>query len=308
MIARVGSVAVRMVALGVTAFVTCNSAGAAEAKGLHIGVGSNDAPLILTVRVEDYRAAPLDLLTPAASGDSLMTRFLKTYNEAGRAGDTKRFASLFEPEVAADPADHAEAVRELKEQFLAVRSVRLLAVLYWGDLQFGVVEQEIPLEQGGTRRWAWPHPARCVGDTCRIIGSFEIGRLGRVFAEAFVNKGSVQFAAPAQGETLLPILPAASDFGHESGTTDPIVLHLIHASDSTTQAVTAAIAPSTVSRVYSLGPDVCVAVLKSDKDRAVHLLPLQRTGKSWTKISEPSSLDAWRVLSSASTNRVLQTL
>jgi hypothetical protein len=304
----------RILALGIAALITCSNARAIEPREVHVDIGSSDAPLIATVHVEDYRAAPLDLLKPAASGDSRMTRFLKTYYEIGRSGDTKRVASLFERSMQAGVNEHYPTPQSLSDQFADLRSAHLSAVVYWGEHQFGVVEHEQAVAEGGTRRWMWPHATRCVGDTCQIIGHFQNSQLGRVVAAAFADKGGVPLAVPAQGETPLPILPVVTDAAQKTVATDPIVLHLNRSSDRTTLAVTTAVStlpdsqrgPSTVSSVYSLGPNVCVALLKSEQARAVNLLPLQRTASGWELIADPSSLDAWRILSSTSTYQALQ--
>jgi hypothetical protein len=68
---RVGQAITRIAALGI---VACSMASAAEPREVHIDVGSSHAPLIATAQVEDYRAAPIDLLTPAATGDFPMLR------------------------------------------------------------------------------------------------------------------------------------------------------------------------------------------------------------------------------------------
>jgi hypothetical protein len=304
MVGRLTSGMMRIVALGITALAACSAAGAAELREVHIDIGSSRAPLVATVHVEDYRAAPLDLLKPAAASDSQMTRFLKTYYESGRAGDTKKFASLFGPEVHAD--EDYYTTQTLSEEFTGLRSVRMATVLHWGEYQLGFIEVEADT---GRRRWSWAHAARCFGETCQISGHFENGRLGRTVAGAFAERGVVPVSVPPQGETLLPILPAVADTAQKSAATDPIVLHLNHASEQTTLAVRTVVgshASGNVSSVYSLGPDVCVAVLASDKDHAVRLLPLQRAGNSWTIISDPSQIEAWQVLSSSSTSQAFR--
>lgn len=314
MIGGVGQSRMRILALGIAALIACSTAHAIEPREVHIDIGSSAAPLIATVHVEDYRAAPLDLLTPAATGDSRMTRFLKMYYEIGRSGDTKRVASLFERSMQAGVNEHYPTPQSLSDQFADLRSAHLSAVVYWGEHQFGVVEHEQAVAEGGTRRWMWPHATKCVGDTCQIIGHFQNSQLGRFVAAAFADKGGVQFAAPAQGETPLPILPVATDAAQKTVASDPIVLHLNRSSDRTTLAVTTAVStrpdsqrdPSTVSSVYSLGPNICVALLKSEQARTVQLLPLQRTASGWEIIADPSNLEAWRILSSTSAYQALQ--
>lgn len=360
MFGRLGPSMARVVALAVTALAAAPSARAAELKEVHIDVGSSGAPLVATVHVEDYRAAPLDLLTPAATHDSSMTRFLKTYNEVAKAGDVKKFVSLFAADVGAEEDSH-HTPQSLREQFADLRSVRLSAVLHWGELQFGFVQCEAADGEGGTRRWTWAHAARCVGGSCQIIGHFKNSLLGRIVTTAFAVRGGAQIAVPPGSETL-PILPAVADASKQAVATDPIVLYLNRSSDTTTRAASTIVstltdklsatspkqatfeqlaglysagtpstvevfqlgndvsaytygayiewyakhAPWTVDSVYSLGPDLCVALLRSNKDRALHLLPLQRAAKGWTIISDPSSLDAWMVLSSISSYQALQ--
>src|SRR5688572_9513564 len=99
MFGRVGLAKTRIVALGITALTACFTAHGAELREARIDVGSSSAPLIATVHVEDYRAAPIDLLAPVATADAPMTRLLKSVFEIGRAGDTKRVASLYEPHM-----------------------------------------------------------------------------------------------------------------------------------------------------------------------------------------------------------------
>jgi hypothetical protein len=311
MFGRLGPSMARVVALAVTALAAGPTARAAELKEVHIDVGSSGAPLVATVHVEDYRTAPLDLLTPAATHDSSMTRFLKTYNEVARAGDVKKFVSLFAPDVGAEEDSH-HTPQSLREQFADLRSVRLSTVLHWGELQFGFVQYEAADGEGGTRRWTWAHAARCLGSSCQITGHFKNSLLGRIVITAFAEKGGAQIAVPPGSETL-PILPAVADTSQRAVATDPIVLHLNRSSDATTRAASAIVstltdkhAPWTVDSVYSLGPDFCVALLRSNKDRALHLVPLQRAANGWTIISDPSSLDAWMVLSSISTYQALQ--
>lgn len=352
----------RIAAVTIAALGACSVARAAEPRDVHIDVGSGRASLIATAQVEDYRAAPVDLLTRPVTGDSQMTRFLKTYYEIGRAGDTKRVASLFEPHMREGVSARYTTPQTLSGQFASLRSVRLLTVLHWGEYQFGFVEHESATEEGGTRRMTWPHTARCIGNTCQITDQQANSQLGGIVAAAFARKGAAQLATPAQGETVLPILPAVLDAAAKPVASDPIVLHFNRASDQTTLAVTAVVsnltdnlrattptqptfenlaalysegtpsnvdvfqlgnevptyaysayvtwftkrAPWTVSGVYSLGADTCVALLKSDKDRALHLLPLQRTGTEWKIVSDPSRLDAWMILSTISTYQALQ--
>ncbi|MFC4314342.1 hypothetical protein ACFPN2_35080 [Steroidobacter flavus] len=344
------------------AFAVGSAAQAGEPREARINLGSSSAPLMATVEVEDYRSAPLDLLTPVVTGDSQMTRFLKAYYEIGRAGDIKKVASLFEPHLRAGVNDYYPTAQSLSEQFAGLRSVRMVAVLHWGEYQFGVVRHETALEEGGTRNASWSHAARCLGDTCQIGDHFTNSLLGRIVSAAFADKGGVQVGAPAQVDTSLSMLPAAVDAARKVVATDPIVLHLNRASDQTASTVSKLVAtltenlrvtsskqpaveklsvlysagtpksvavfqrgsevpaynysayliwfanhaPWTVGSVYSLGPDVCVALLKSEHDRAVHLLPLQRAGTGWTIVSDPSSLDAWPVLSSISAYQALQ--
>jgi CubicO group peptidase (beta-lactamase class C family) len=277
---------------------------------VHIDVGSSDAPLVVTAHVEDYRVAPLDVLAPATAGDSAMTRFMKRYNEVARAGDIKTFVSLFAPDVGADEDSH-HTPQSLREQFADLRSVRLLAVLHWGELQVGFVQYEAADGEGGTRRWTASHPARCVGSSCQITGHFENGLLGQIVTTAFAGKGGAQIAASIRGESL-PILPAVADAAKKAVATNPIVLHLNRASEATAQAAKTIVATSTdkqgatVDAVYSLGPDVCVALLRSNKDRTLHWLPLQRAGEGWAIVADPSNLDAWTVLSSTHTYQALQ--
>lgn len=298
---------VHTVALGIAALVAGSAAGATEPRDVHINVGSSRAPLMATVRVEDYRAAPIDLLTSAATADSLMTRFLKTYYEIGKAGDIKRVASLFEPHLRDGVNNHYNTTQALSEPFADLRTARMVAVLHWGEYQFGLVEHEGAVEKGSTSRYSWAHAARCVSDTCRITDHFENGLLGRVVAAAFIDKDGAQVEVPAQNEMPLRILPAAGDTATRTVVIDPIVLHLNRSSDQTTRAVSKAVpVPSNVSSVYSLGPDVCVALLKSGQGREVRWIPLQRVDNEWVVISDPSRLDAWPVLSSISTYQALQ--
>ncbi|WP_129780717.1 hypothetical protein [Peristeroidobacter soli] len=355
---KIGRVGLAMIA----ALAVCSAARAAVPKEVHINLGSNTAPLMATVRVEDYRAAPLDLLTPVATGDSQMIRFLKAYYEIGRAGDIKKVASLFEPHLQAGVNDYYPTAKSLSEQFADLRTVRLVAVLHWGEYQFGVVKHVSDVGEGGSRDSSWSHAARCFGDTCQIGDHFTNSLLGRSVSAAFADKGAVQVDAPAQSDTPLPMLPAVVDAARKVVSTDPIVLHLDRASDQTTASARKLVstltenlrvtrskqptfeklsmlysagtpksvavfqrgsevpaynysayliwfanhAPWTVGSVYSLGPDVCVALLKSEHDRAVHLLPLQRAGTGWAIVSDPSSLDAWPVLSSISAYQALQ--
>jgi hypothetical protein len=350
-----------MVALGLSALAACSAADAVERRQVHVDVGSGGASLIASATVEDYRAAPIDLLTPAVPGDPQMTRFLKSYYEIGRAGDTKRVASLFEPSARDDVNDHYPTAQLLSEQFADLRSASLSAVLHWGEYQIGVVQHELEIERGGRRRWSWPHVVRCVNDTCHITDHFANSVLGRVVAAAFANNGDAQVAATAQGE-MLPILPAVADAAQKPAADDPIILYLDRAPEQTTLAAKTVVsaltdklratspkqdtfenvadlysagtptsvevfqrgnevpgyaysayvtwfarnAPWTVSSVYSLGSNVCVAVLKSDKNRAIHLLPLQRVGTGWAIVSDASRVQAWSVLSSISTYQALQ--
>lgn len=358
MVERLGLASTRIAALGMTALAVCFSAYAAEPREVHIDVGSSSAPLIATVHVDDYRAAPFDLLTPVAAGDPSMTRLLKTYFQSGRAGDTKTFASLYEPHLRADVNDHYPTSQLLREQFEHLRSVRGSAVLHWGEYQFGAIEYEAAVD-GGTRRWTGSHSARCVDTKCEMANHYENDQLGRFVSGAFADKGAAQVVTTEQAETLLPILPAA-DAGQKAVATHPVVLHLKGSADSTMRVATALAsalsdkvratkqssfeplavlysagiptrvdvfkggnevpayeygayvtwfashAPWTVSSVYALGPEVCVALLQSEKDRALHLLPLQRAGDGWKIISDPSRLDAWLILSSISTYQALR--
>jgi hypothetical protein len=276
-------------------------ASAAEPRELHINVGSSGAPLVATVHVEDYSATPIDLFAPAAKDDSPLTRLLKSYFVSGKAGDTKKFVSLFESQLRAGAADYYSAAEILRDQFVHLSSVRMSGVLYWGEYQFPQLQYEMKLEEGGTRRWTWSQPVHCGGDVCEMTDHFKNGQLGREINAAFANK---QDAVPAPGAMLLPILPIA-DSARPPATSDPIVLQLNPASDQTRLAVSAVIS-GTVSSVYSLGSDVCVAVLKSPKDRSVRVLALQRKDAGWTIMPDPSSLDAWLILSSASTAQALQ--
>jgi hypothetical protein len=188
---RVGSALRSIVALGVAALAAFFAAHAAEPRQVHIDVGSTSAPLIATVHVEDYRKASIDLLAPAATGDSPMTRLMKTYYEVFRTGDTKRVASLFEPHMRADANDHYPRPETLTEQVDDLRSARMLAVLHWGEYQFSFAEYERTVETGGTHQWSASHAARCVGDTCHITHHLANSQLGRMVAAAFSNKGGV---------------------------------------------------------------------------------------------------------------------
>ena len=290
-----------------------------------------------------------------------MTRLMKTYYEIFRAGDTKRVASLYEPDQLTIVNDYYPTAQTMTEVYEDLRSARMSVVLHWGEYQFGSIPTEATAEGGGIPRYFASHAARCVGNTCHISVHVANNQLGGFVAAAFADKGAAQFEGPAQGETTLPILPAAVDAAQKAVATNPIVLHLNRTSHQTTLAASMVVsrlndilrvtspkqptfenvalysagtpshvtvfqrgddvsaydysayvtwfanhAPWTVSTVYSLGPDVCVALLKSDKGRALHLLPLQRAGNGWTIISHPADLKAWWVLSSISTYQALQ--
>jgi hypothetical protein len=354
-----GLAMVRIAAVGIAAFTACSAAGAAELREVTIDFGPSDIPMIATARVEDYRAAPLDLLAPAATDDSAMTRLMKMYFEISRAGDTNRVAAIYEPHVVESVS---EDFAELAGLYANLRSARLSAVLHWGEYQSGIVEHESAIEGGDTQRWWVDHIARCSGGTCQLSDSFENSLAARMVARAFAEKGAAQLAMRPRSDMLLPIFPVMRDAAQKSVGTDPIVLYLNRSSDQTQRAVVTLVstlteklratspeqptfddvaalysegtpehsyifesgnwvsphtyseyvtwftgrAPWTVSAVYSLGPDFGMAVLKSDKDRALHLLPLQRVGPAWTIISNTLRLGWWQVLSSPSAHRALQ--
>jgi len=295
----------RIVSLGIAALASCSIATASELREVRVDVGSSGAPLIATAHVEDYRSAPIDLSTPVANGDARIIRMLKTYFASGRAGDVKTWALQFEPQARDGIHDYYPEAKYLQEQFNGQRSVHLLAVLHWGEYQVGVVKYD-----NTERQWLAGHAARCDGSGCQIAHHYENSQVARLVAEAFVEDGEVRLAESAEGETPLPILPAL-DAARKAVTTNAIVLHLEHSSEETTAAATKVAAtlsdgPWNVGAVYSLSQDVCVAVLKSKKDSAIRLLPLQRSGPAWSVIEKTYLLDGWAILSSASVTQALQ--
>lgn len=297
----------RIVAFGIAAIVACSAAGAAEIREVHINVTSSDAPFIVTARVEDYRAAPIDLLKPAAPADGPMTRLMKAYLQIFRAGDTKRVASLYEPYMRAGANEQFSTPQAMTESFANLKSVRLLAVLHWGDYQFAFVEseREVKKPEDGVPRWSAAHAAHCVGTSCQITGNFEITQLGGLVATAFGEQGAAQLVVPAQGETTVPIAPIV-DANKQPVTTDPMILHLYRASEATAAAASEFVVPLLpppwqLSGVYSFGPDFWVALMKSTQNRAAWLMPLERTDAGWGIVSEPETRRAWVFLSSVST-------
>jgi hypothetical protein len=293
----------RIALLGIAALAACAIATASEFREVHVDVGSKDVPLIATAQIKDYRSAPLDLSTPVASGDSQITRFLKTYFASGRAGDVKTWAALF-GEQAHEVQDHYPTAQSLKEQFEDLRTVHLTTVLYWGEYQVGVVHYD-----NTERQWLWGQAARCDASGCQMA-DYANGHVSQLVAMAFAESGEVRLVVPAEGETLLPILPVVG-VAQKAVTTHPIVLHLNRSSKETTAAATKLAAtltdgPWNVSDVYSLGQEVSVALLKSHKEGAIRLLPLQRSGTDWIVISKTYLLDGWAILSSGSVSQALQ--
>jgi hypothetical protein len=308
----------RIVAFGIAVFVACSAAGAAQPittsnlKEVHIDVGPADAPFIVTARVEDSRAAPIDLLKPAATADSPMVRLMKAYFQVFRAGDTKRLASLYEPHMRAGASEYFSTSQTMTENFNDLTSVRLLAVLHWGDYQFAFVtsERAVKKAEDGLPRWSAAHAAHCIGGTCQITDNHEISQLGGLVATAFGEKGAAQLVALAQGATTVPISPVA-DARKQPVATDPMILHLNRSPDETKAAAAEAVAPTLappwiMGDIYSFGADFCVALLKSNQNRAVRLVPLERAGTGWAIKPDPETNRAWWLLSSVSTSVALR--
>lgn len=303
----------RIVAFGIAVFVACSAAGAAELREVHVDVGSSDAsPLIVTARIEDYRAAPIDLLKPAATADSPMTRLMKAYFQTFRAGDTKKVASLYEPHMRAGANEYFSTPQTMTENFEDLKSVRLLAVLHWGEYQFAFIASERTVEkkEDGLPRWSAAHAAHCVGGTCQITDNHEISQLGGLVATAFGEKGAAQLVVPTQGETAVPILPVV-DANKKPVAIDPMILHLYRSSDETTAAATEAVAPTLtppwiMGGVYSFGADFCAVLLKSNQNGAVRLVPLERVDTGWAIKSDAETNRAWWLLSSVSTSVALR--
>lgn len=302
-----GRAMTRIVAFGIAVFVACSAVGAAEPRDVHINVSSSEASFIVTARVEDYRAAPIDLLAPVATADTPMTRLMKDYFQIFRAGDIKRVASLYEPHMRAGAVEYFSMPQIMTENFDDLKSERLLAVLHWGDYQFAFIasEREVKKPEDGLPRFSAAHAARCTGNACQITDNLEISQLGGLVATAFGEKGAAQLVVPAQGETAVPIYPVV-DARKKPVVIDPMILHLNRASDETTAAASEVVdmtltPPWSLGGLYSFGPDFCVALLKSNQNRAVRLVPLDRAATGWAISSRPETNQVWWLVSSVST-------
>jgi hypothetical protein len=302
-----GRAMTRMAALGMAVVVACSAADAAEPRDVHINVSSSEMPFIVTARVEDYRSTPIDLLAPVATADAPMTRLMKNYFQIFRAGDTKRVASLYEPHMRAGAIEYFSTPQTMTENFDDLKSERLLAVVHWGDYQFAFVasEREVKKPEDGLPRFSAAHAARCTGNTCLVTDNFEIGQLGGLVATAFGEKGAAPLVVPAQGERAVPIYPVV-DANKKPVAIDPMILHLNRASDPTTAAASEAVGPTltppwVMGGMYSFGADFCVALLESNQNRAVRLVPLDRTDTGWAISSRPETNPVWWLVSSVST-------